>query len=163
MQSAPHTAQTKAPPRIARHCRSVEDAEQRLETDRTRGLATAEAKARLATFGTNELKKMGARPWFVVLANQFFDVLILILVLAAAVSLLIGHVIDAATILTIVVLNGALGFVQEWRAERSLEALQQLLSPKCTVVRDGVESSVDSKQLVPGDLVRLEIGNQVPA
>jgi Ca2+-transporting ATPase len=145
------------------HSLGIDETVQRLESDRSQGLTPQEARDRLQNFGANELKKIGARPWFVVLANQFFDVLILILILAAAVSLLIGHVVDAATIITIVVLNGALGFVQEWRAERSLEALQQLLSPKCTVIRDGVESSVDSRQLVPGDLVQLEIGNRVPA
>jgi Ca2+-transporting ATPase len=163
MRSVPSTVPTKSDQRIAWHCQSIEDTERQLESNRALGLNTTVAQARLEKFGTNELKKVGVRPWFVVLANQFFDVLILILVLAAAVSLFIGHVVDALTIISIVVLNGALGFVQEWRAERSLEALQQLLSPKCTVVRDGVESSVDSKQLVPGDLVRLEIGNRVPA
>jgi Ca2+-transporting ATPase len=149
--------------RIAWHSQSVRDTERHLESDHSLGLNQAEARDRLARFGANELKRIGARPWFVVLANQFFDALILILIIAAAVSLFIGHIIDAATIITIVILNGALGFIQEWRAERSLEALQQLLSPKCTVIREGEETAVDSAQLVPGDLVRLEIGNRVPA
>jgi Ca2+-transporting ATPase len=163
MHPAPQTAGPQIDRRIAWHSQSAPDTERHLNSDRSAGLTTSAAIERLSKFGTNELKRIGVRAWYVVLANQFFDVLILILGLAAAVSLFIGHVIDAVTIISIVILNGALGFVQEWRAERSLEALQQLLSPKCTVIRDGIELAIDSTQLVPGDLVNLETGNRVPA
>jgi len=122
-----------------------------------------EAAARLQRYGPNELKKVGARSWLSVLLRQFVDFLILILLLAALVSLAIGQVGDAVTILAVIGLNGCLGFVQEWRAERSLEALQGLLAAKSQVVRDGGERVIDAHQLVPGDLIRLKIGDLIPA
>jgi Ca2+-transporting ATPase len=109
------------------------------------------------------LQRVGARSWFNVLFSQFVDFLILILLIAAAVSLAIGQVGDAITIFAVVVLNGCLGFTQEWRAERSLEALQGMLALKSLVVRDGHEQVIDAIQLVPGDLVRLKIGDRIPA
>ena len=98
-----------------------------------------------------------------VFGRQFVSPLILILFLAAAISLAIGAVTDAITILAIIMLNGILGFVQEWKAERAIEALQQMLSPHCTVRRDGLEQEVDATSLVPGDIVLLEIGDRIPA
>jgi len=135
----------------------------RFATDPVRGLAAGEAAGRLAEFGPNELQRVGVRPWYVVLANQFVDVLILILLIAAVVSLAIGHATDAVTIIAIVILNGALGFVQEWRAERSLEALRRMLAPDCKLVRDGQQQVAPTRSLVPGDLVVLETGDRVPA
>jgi Ca2+-transporting ATPase len=126
-------------------------------------LTEAEAAARLRLYGPNELKKTGKHSWLSVLLRQFVDFLILILLLAAVVSLVIGQVGDAVTILAVIGLNGCLGFVQEWRAERSLEALQGLLAAKSRVVRDGGERVIDARQLVPGDLVRLKIGDLIPA
>ena len=162
MQPVPRKPDTLLQP-TPWHALDIGETERRLSSDRMLGISKLEVQRRSAEFGPNELRKVGARAWFVVLANQFFDVLILILLLAALVSLFIGHAVDAATILAIVFLNGILGFVQEWRAERSLEALQRLLAPQCNVIRDGTEQSIPSRQLVPGDLVVLEIGNQVPA
>ena len=95
--------------------------------------------------------------------GQFVDVLILILLIAAGVSLAIGHGTDAITIMAIVVLNGLLGFVQEWRAERSLDALRRLLAPDSKVIRDGEQRIVPTRELVPGDLVVLDTGDRVPA
>jgi len=145
------------------HSESVDVAVTRLESDVKTGLSDAEAAARLQQFGPNELEKVGARSWLAVLLRQFVDFLILILLLAAVVSLLIGQVGDAVTIFAVIGLNGCLGFVQEWRAERSLEALQGLLAAKSRVVRDGGERVIDARQLVPGDLVRLKIGDLIPA
>ncbi len=101
--------------------------------------------------------------WYQVLIRQFTDVLILILVIAAAVSLAVGEVADAVTVLAIVLLNGVLGFVQEWKAEWSIEALQHMLMPHCKVIRDGDELDIDATELVPGDVVQLETGDFVPA
>ena len=96
------------------------------------------------------------------MARQFVDVLIFILFVAAAISVAVGAMADAVTILVIVVLNGVLGFVQEWKAERAIEALQRMLAPRCTVVRDGQEQAIDAKELAPGDIVLLEIGDRIP-
>ncbi len=142
---------------------SVDVAAERLGANAVSGLTAEQAAERLAEFGPNVLRRVGARSWFRVLLGQFTDFLILILVLAAGVSAAIGQVGDAITILAVVVLNGALGFVQEWRAEQSLEALQRLLAHKSRVVRDGCEEVIDSIGLVPGDLVRLRIGDRIPA
>lgn len=134
-----------------------------IEADPTRGLRRAEARRRLARYGPNALRETGRARWPSVLGRQFTDVLIVILLVAAGISLAIGDTSDAITILAIVVLNGALGFAQEWRAEKASEALQRLLSPRCMVIRDGHDREIDSRDIVPGDLVRLEIGDQVPA
>lgn len=145
------------------HARDVKVVIERLQTDRHSGLSTAEAARRLEQYGPNVLKTVGKDPWYVVFARQFLSGLILILVAAAAIALLIGEVTDALTIMAIVVLNGILGFVQEWKAERAIEALQGMLSPHCTVVREGVEREIDAVALVPGDIVLLSIGDRVPA
>jgi len=126
-------------------------------------MVAEEAQRRLDQHGPNELERVGRRSWFAVLTSQFVDVLILILLIAAGVSLAIGHATDAATIIAIVILNGALGFVQEWRAERSLDALRRMLAPDSKVIRDGAQRIVPTRELVPGDLVVLDTGDRVPA
>jgi Ca2+-transporting ATPase len=142
---------------------SVAVVAERLGTDSSSGLDPEQAARRLAEIGPNELQRLGVRTWYGVLLSQFVDFLILILIVAALVSLAIGQVGDALTILTVVILNGCLGFVQEWRAEKSLEALQSMLALKTRVVRGGHEQLIDATQLVPGDLVRLKIGDRIPA
>ena len=145
------------------HAIAGNEAIARLHTDAAKGLDTAEASTRLAQYGPNSLKVLGKTPWYTVLGRQFIDVLIIILLVAAAISFAIGEIGDAVTILAIVVLNGILGFVQEWRAEKALAALRQMLSPQCKVLRGGQEHEVDASSLVPGDVVLLEIGDRVPA
>ena len=107
------------------------------------------------------MRKQGE--WYDVLVRQFTDALVLILVAAAIVSLLIGAFVDAATIFVIVLLNGVLGFAQEWKAEQAIAALKTMLSPKARVRRDGHARDVDARALVPGDIVILEAGDRVPA
>jgi Ca2+-transporting ATPase len=135
----------------------------RLQADPAHGLRQDEVTRRLVRYGPNVLRTVGRARWHTVLARQFADALIAILLVAAAISFAVGETGDAVTILAIVILNGALGFVQEWRAEKASEALQRLLSPRCMVIRDGHDREIDSRDVVPGDLVRLEIGDQVPA
>lgn len=135
----------------------------RLDTDPDCGLTREQAVSRLHSGVANELVKVGGSRWFSVLARQFMDVLVIILLIAAAVSLLIGDIGDAATILVIVLFNGALGFVQEWRAEKAIAALRSMLLPNCDVVRGGEEETVDVRSLVPGDVVVLNVGSRVPA
>jgi len=135
----------------------------KLNADRVAGLGSADANNRLRQYGPNALQTLQKVYWYVVLAHQFVNVLIIILLAAAAIALAIGEVTDAITILVIVLLNGALGFVQEWKAERAIEALQRMLTPNCRVVRAGLEKTIDARELVPGDVVLLEIGDRVSA
>ncbi|MBT8165292.1 MAG: HAD-IC family P-type ATPase [Acidimicrobiia bacterium] len=134
-----------------------------LNTDLVAGLSHGEAERRLERYGPNVLEAAGRTPWYVVLGRQFVDVLILILGVAAIVSIALGEAADAITIGIILVLNGVLGFVQEWRAEQAIEALQKLLALEARVVRDGRQQSLDATGLVPGDLVTVEIGGRIPA
>ncbi len=141
----------------------VEDVVRSLNTDIEKGLSEEEAQKRLKEYGLNQLQKYKRETWYQVLARQFIDVLIIILLIASGIAFLIGEVGDALTILAIVLLNGILGFVQEWKAEKAIEALQKMLSPKTRVIRDGKQIEIDAKYLVPGDIVVLQIGDKVPA
>lgn len=131
--------------------------------DPVRGLTDAEAAARRETAGRNELAAAAGSAWPHILIRQFTSTLIGILIAAAAVAALIGEPVDAVVILAIVVVNGALGFVQEWKAEQALEALRSMLAPRCAALRDGQERSIDAAELVPGDIVELAAGDLVPA
>jgi Ca2+-transporting ATPase len=134
-----------------------------LGTDIHKGLTDDEVAARLAQHGTNELRKeKGVSPLGLFL-NQFKNTLVVILLVAIVLSALVGEVADAAIIGVIVVLVAALGFIQEYRAERAIEALKKMLSPTITVLRGGREEDVPSKDLVPGDVMLLEAGDKVPA
>ena len=127
------------------------------------GLSEAEAAARLARYGPNRLPVTPAPPFVFVFARQFNSPLIFVLALAAAVSLALGEGTDAAFILGVLLINAAIGGVQEWRAERSSRALQGLLRTRASVVRAGETHEIDAEQVVPGDVVWLESGNRVPA
>jgi len=127
------------------------------------GLSGEAAQSRLERYGANRLEDSLRLRWPVLLARQFQDVLILILVIAVAISLAIGENVDAAAIAAIILLNAILGFTQEWRAERALDALRRMLTPTCTVVRDGQPREISRWDLVPGDLVCLKRGDRTPA
>jgi Ca2+-transporting ATPase len=127
------------------------------------GLTRDEAVRRLSEHGPNELDAARAvSPWSLLLA-QFRNVLILILVVAALLSALLGHALEAVVILAILLFAVGLGFVQEYRAERAMEGLRRMAAPVATVLRDGEERSVLARELVPGDVVLLEAGARVPA
>ncbi len=145
------------------HARSVAEVAAHFQTDPTTGLTDEQVEARQLGADPVQLQLTEVLRWPTVLARQFANGLILVLLVAAALALMVGEAIDSVTILAIVLLNGVLGFVQEWRAERALRALRQLLSPRCRVVRAGVESDLDVVELVPGDLVVLAAGYRVPA
>ncbi|MFD0978983.1 cation-translocating P-type ATPase [Tropicimonas aquimaris] len=132
-------------------------------TDRPTGLTSDEVERRRAEHGWNTLpEQKPTSPW-AVLARQFTSVLVLILIVAAGVALFLGETVDAIAIGLVVALNGVLGFVQEWRAETAIQALRSMLSPMTRVVRDGREQPVEARTLVPGDLVVLDAGDNVPA
>ena len=127
------------------------------------GLRSEEAARRLAAHGPNELQAIArSSPWHT-LAEQFKNVLVLILLAATAISAMLGHGLEAAVIAVIVLFAVLLGFVQEYRAERALESLREMAAPVGHVIRDGVEVAVPARELVPGDLVVLRAGDRVPA
>jgi Ca2+-transporting ATPase len=127
------------------------------------GLTGAEATRRLAEHGPNELHA-GRRisPWALLL-EQFKNILILILLLAVGLSALLGHGVEAIAIAVIVLFAVVLGFVQEYRAERAIEALRQMAAPTASVLRDGEEREVPARDLVPGDVILLHAGDKIPA
>ena len=128
-----------------------------------RGLAEGEAERLLALHGPNELEAADrVSPWAVLLA-QFKDVLIIILLIATAISAFVGHGVEAIAIAVIVLFAVVLGFVQEYRAERAIEALRRMAAPTVTVIRDGHEREIPARDLVPGDLIVLHAGDKVAA
>jgi Ca2+-transporting ATPase len=136
---------------------------ERWGTDAKNGLDEELAVKRLTEFGPNRLEEEGRiSPWRQFL-GQFTEFIILVLIGAAVVSGILQEWVDAAAILVIVVLNGILGFVQEYRAERALEALKKMAAPLAKVVRDGEVRSIPAEELVPGDVILLEMGDLVPA
>ncbi|MCP4716255.1 MAG: cation-translocating P-type ATPase [Deltaproteobacteria bacterium] len=127
------------------------------------GLSSNEACKRLDEYGPNKLVEENKRSPLLMIFEQFKDVLIIILLAAALVAGIVGDPIEALAILTIVILNAVIGFVQEFRAEKALEALRKMAAPAATVVRNTVPTNVPSSELVPGDVVLLETGRIVPA
>jgi Ca2+-transporting ATPase len=145
------------------HALEAEAVSHRLSVDPEFGLDESQVKQRRAEHGANLLAKaQRIRPALMIL-NQFRDFMILVLIAAAIVSGIIGHPRDAIAILVIVVLNATVGVVQEFRAERALEALRSLAAPTARVCRAGRMLTVSAKELVPGDVVSLEAGSAVPA
>ncbi|NLN46962.1 MAG: HAD-IC family P-type ATPase, partial [Clostridiaceae bacterium] len=142
---------------------SIEETTVRLGTDPVVGLSGEEAASRLASHGPNELKDRPRRSLVQRLLAQFADFLILVLLTAGVVSALLGEWIDAGAILAIVVINAVLGIVQEGRAERAIEALRKMAAPTARGLRDGTMQKVPASALVPGDVVRGEAGDVVPA
>lgn len=136
---------------------------QQLETDLFAGLSETEAQNRLQNYGPNELKEQAGRSPWSILFEQLTGVMVLILYAAAIISLFLGEWIEAVVILIIVVLNAALGFQQEYKAEQSMAALKRLAVPTVKVRRSGAVKEVSASSLVPGDVVLLETGNRVPA
>lgn len=142
---------------------TAEEALREQGTDPAGGLAAGEAERRTGVFGANALAEgKGISPW-VIFLNQFKDFMVLVLMGATLISGLLGEYLDAITIIAIIVINGVLGFFQEFRAERSLKALKELSAPHARVLRDGATLSVPARALVPGDIVLLESGDRVPA
>jgi len=145
------------------HAHEISEVLQKLNTDQRRGLTAEEVRKRLEIYGFNEFKKEERVSPLTIFFNQFKNVLIVILLIATLLSALVGEIFDAGLILVIVIFCALLGFIQEYRAERALEALKKMLSPTITVIRDEKEQEVLSKELVPGDILILEAGDKVPA
>lgn len=143
---------------------------QSLQTDPAQGLSAAEAARRLEQHGANVLREKKKKTNLQRFLDQFKDVMILILIAAAIVSFVIaciegnpGEFFEPALILLIVILNAVMGMLQESKAEKALDALKSMSAPHARVLRDGTEQIVDAASLVPGDIIRLEAGDFVPA
>src|SRR5690349_16698899 len=148
-----------AGPPAAWHSLSAADALAHLRAARG-GLASADAAERLATHGPNELRATVKTPVWRTFAAQFENVLILILLAATAVSGFLGHTLEAVVITVIVFFAVLLGFIQEYRAGRALDALREMAAPVARVLRDGLEAVVPARDLVPGDVVVLRTGDR---
>ncbi|HUF26994.1 MAG TPA: HAD-IC family P-type ATPase [Gemmatimonadaceae bacterium] len=140
----------------------AEEALNRLDSARE-GLSDEEARARLERHGPNEIETERTTPWWAIALRQFQDPLIYILMVAAVVTLLLDHPIDAAVIAVVLVLNAVIGFIQEYRAREAMSALREMSAPKAEVVRQGRAREIESRELVPGDIVLVASGARVPA
>jgi magnesium-transporting ATPase (P-type) len=145
------------------HARSPGEVAARLDVDPDEGLSTSVVSRRLEEHGPNRIAEAEATPWWSTLLAQFRSPLIYILMLAGLLTVALGEYIDALVIAAVLVLNASIGYFQERKAESSVRALMQLLSPTARVRRDGREATVDSVDIVPGDVVLLESGTRVPA
>jgi magnesium-transporting ATPase (P-type) len=144
------------------HVRAVPEISAELRVGES-GLSTAEAEARLREHGPNRLPRKPPPTWWEIGLRQFRSPLIYILAIAAVVSILTRHHEDAAFIAAVLALNALIGGYQEWKAERSSQALQALLQVRASVLRDGDVREIDAEEVVPGDIVWLESGARVPA
>ncbi len=142
---------------------STHDVLQRLETDAASGLSAQEVERRRAQYGANELPREGGTPPWKILLGQFTEIMVVVLLVAAVISVLIGDTKDAIVILAIVVLNAALGFFQEYQAEQALASLSAMQTPIVRVRREGHVQELSAVELVPGDIVLLEAGDRIPA
>ncbi len=128
-----------------------------------KGLSPEEAKTRLQDFGPNEIPEKKSKHPVLIFLKQFHSILIYILIAAAAISFFIGHAIDVYVILAVILINAIIGFIQEHKAERSIQALKRMIVPHAKVFRGGELLQVHAKELVPGDIIFLEEGDRIPA
>ncbi|MCP4387065.1 MAG: HAD-IC family P-type ATPase, partial [Gammaproteobacteria bacterium] len=149
-------------PGAAPHTRPYQDVAGALEVATGHGLSFGEAARRAQNFGLNVIEGSGKTSYLKKFLNQFRDVMIVILLVAAALAGVMGEIHDTIVILIIVILNALIGSIQEYRAERALDALRKMTAPEINVRRDGHLHRIDSEGLVPGDIVYLEAGNIVP-
>jgi Ca2+-transporting ATPase len=145
------------------HCIAVGDMENQFATHLEKGLTPAEAEERVKKYGLNELTEKPRPGFFMMLLGQFNNFLVIILIVAAIVSILLGEIVDALAIMIIVVLNSVVGVIQESKAEAALAALKKMAAPNAQVIRGGHQTTIPSCELVPGDLVLIDAGNYVPA
>jgi len=134
-----------------------------LRTDREQGLDLKEGKERLKKYGLNKLREPEKIQLYQIFINQFKDFMVLVLLAAACVSGVLGEITDTIAIVAIVILNAILGFIQEYRAEKSLESLKKLTAPQARVARGNKEFRLAAEELVPGDILLLEAGDIIPA
>ncbi|MCC8195871.1 MAG: cation-translocating P-type ATPase [Ruminococcus sp.] len=126
------------------------------------GLSEQDVEKRLKEFGYNRLKSKSKKNPVGIFLSQFKDIMVMVLLGATVISVAMGEIYDAVTIILIVLMNAILGFIQEYRTEKTMEALEKLTAPTARVIRDGKEKVIDASQIVPGDVILIEAGDQVP-
>src|SRR3989338_11306724 len=141
----------------------IQETARALSADLDRGLSQEEVGLRLDKYGLNQLQEAKGHSPLSIFFEQFQDFIVWILIGAALVSGFLKEWVDALAIIGIVIINAILGFIQEYRAEKSLAALKRLSSPNSKVIRDGQHAIIPSSQLVPGDLIEVESGDNIPA
>lgn len=144
------------------HNQTAEEALKQLQSSPS-GLSQSEAEKRLLEYGKNEPPQGKKRNVILAFLSHFHDVLIYVLLGAAVVTMLLDHWVDAGVILAVVLINAIIGYVQEGKAEKAMDAIRHLIAPKANVLRDNERASIEGGHLVPGDIVLLEAGNKVPA
>lgn len=144
------------------HSLGADEALKRLGSSAS-GLTETEAKNRLSHYGPNELSRRKKATPILVFLRQFLSPLIYVLLVAGIVSLLVGHMVDAAVVFGVLVINAVIGFLQETQAEKSMEALMRMAAPKAKVKRDGAVRLLPAREVVPGDILSLEAGDKIPA
>ncbi len=142
---------------------SADEAVKRLKTDPKKGLTSAEAARRLIKYGQNELREGKRQPYIFRFFGQFKDLLIIVLIVAAILAYYLGDFRGGTILLIIVFVNASISFYQEYKAEKILERLKNIIKAKTVVIRDGKEIQIQQHELVPGDLVYLEEGEAIPA
>jgi Ca2+-transporting ATPase len=150
-------------PKVTWHALSTEDVLEKLETKLEIGLTEDVAKKRLEENGPNQLDEKSHPSFFSLVLSQLKSFVVILLIVASIISAILGEWVDAAAIMTIVILNAVMGVVQESRAEEALAALKKMAAPDAQVLRNGKHVVVPAAQLVPGDIVFLEAGNFIPA
>jgi len=145
------------------HALDAETVQQHLQTSASNGLSSDEIRRRLAAYGHNRLAPPKRRGPLLRLLMQFHNVLLYVMLAAAAITAMLGHWVDTSVLLAAVFINAVISFIQEGRAEAALDAIRGLLSPRATVIRAGQKQEIDAANLVPGDIVVLVSGDRVPA
>ena len=130
---------------------------------KSEGLSEEEAKRRLQTFGMNKLPELAQRNLLLRFLLHFHNILIYVLIGAASVTAILGHVVDTFVIVAVVVINAVIGFYQEGKAEKAMEAIRHMLALRASIIRDGKRQLISGEELVPGDIVILEAGDKLPA
>jgi Ca2+-transporting ATPase len=145
------------------YLRSADDVIDYWKSHREEGLTTEEVRSRLARHGYNELLASHSKSRWQIMISQFQDFMVLVLLGATLISALLGEYADAVTILVIVIINAVLGYIQEYRAEKSIEVLQKMAAPMALVIRNGMSQHVPARSLVPGDILAIETGQKIAA
>ena len=152
------------------HFEKKEEIIKQLETDAVNGLSSSQAAAKLEQYGKNKLREPKKKSIAQRFLDQFKDVMIIILIIAAIISFIVAlyekeakEFLEPVLIMLIVILNAIMGVLQESKAEKALEALKNMSSPNARVIRDGEEQVIEASLLVPGDIIRLEAGDFIPA
>ena len=144
------------------HAIDIEDVYKKLRTNK-KGLSNEEAKARLIKYGPNELEEEEKTNPLHLLLERIKNPIVLVLIVAAIISLLVEHYYDAIVIFAVIAVDITIGFSQEYKAEAAVRALQSMTAPEAEVLRDGIEVRIKAKEIVPGDIILLDAGDKIPA